>query len=166
MRREEITYSIHNKPLKENAQTPGPGPRHDWTRSRQHLDQVTFYPVDQVHHIGLPVASGALSLDQVQALKSDLVQTPSGPGPPHHATGSHRLQLAAKSMQLNVSSSDLPLLTAKSLLPAYSNVSLTRTLSDAYPGTKKKSQQPNRAAATRSLCKDSISQYELYLYQY
>ena len=82
MRREEITYSIHNKPLKENAQTPGPGPRHDWTRSRQHLDQVTFYPVDQVRHIGLPVASGALSLDQVQALKSDQVQTPPGPGPP------------------------------------------------------------------------------------
>ena len=57
------------------------------------LDQVTFYPVDQVHHIGLPVASGALSLDQVQALKSDLVQTPPGPGPP-------TMQLAANSMQL------------------------------------------------------------------
>jgi hypothetical protein len=42
------------------------------------------------------------------------------------------MQLAANSMQLNVSSSDLPLLTEKSLLLAYGNVLLTRTSSDAY----------------------------------
>ena len=55
-----------------------------WTWSSTFLDEVTFYAVDLVQHIGLPGVWGAQSLDQVQALKCDLVQIPLGPGPIPH----------------------------------------------------------------------------------
>ena len=53
--------------------------RRGWTWSSTFLDEVTFYAVDLVQHIGLPGVWGAQSLDQVQALKCDLVQIPLGP---------------------------------------------------------------------------------------
>ena len=58
--------------------------RRGWTWSSTFLDEVTFYAVDLVQHIGLPGVWGAQSLDQVQALKCDLVQIPLGPGPITH----------------------------------------------------------------------------------
>ena len=63
------------------CQPLGPGPPHIWTWSTAYLDQVHFYPLDQVQHICLPGPSGPHSLDQVQPLFFDLVRMSLGPGP-------------------------------------------------------------------------------------